>query len=189
MSFKQIFLPLLLGTLVISGPVFAQAQEGEDIVVDNGYKVTINQFPQENPQIGRTIFYSYLLEYENSRTVNNVKAWVQISDSSENNQVLFSSSDFQVSDSTVNFEYIFSKMGEYQISVRLIDIKLGEEITVKKIITVEDNPEKVVGDQVEHQSKRRSNFNFAVLTTILGVLGGIILARAVPLKGQGKSSK
>ena len=169
---------VLIAFSVLLSPMTARASENEDVITDNGYNFTLTSFPDSGFIAGESAQFTTHFSYENGNPVANGKVWVHLV---QDNQVVFSSSDFRVENASVDFEYFFSNPGDYDLTIRLVDSRYDDEATLKKTLTVQDNPDQVAGAVEEVQSSRRSNFNLAVLTLIIGGLGGIILSRAIPL--------
>jgi hypothetical protein len=168
-------------------PSILHAHLDGEALKDNGYQFEIGHFPEDSLIAGQQAQFSTRFEYENGNAVNKGKIWIRLA---KGDEIYFSSSDFQMEDATVDFGFIFPEPGEYELTMRLVDSWYGSEATIKKMITVEPNPANVAGVLVAEKTERKSNFNLAVLTFIMGGLGGIILSRAVPLSnGNGKKKQ
>lgn len=184
--YKQAVRLFKLSLIVVAiAPLSVFAHLNSEALKDNGYQFEIGQFPAEQPLSGKSTFFAIRFELENGNAVNNGEAWIRIS---KGDEILFSSSDFVTDDATIDFEYMFPDQGEYELTIRFIDSKTKEEATIKKMISVELNPEQKIIAATSSANQKQSNFNLAVLTFVFGALGGIILSRAAPFMSTSKDT-
>lgn len=168
---------LLASTMVFPNQVFAHA-EG-NAIEDGNYRVELSSFPEEDLQPFETIIFSVVLEDLEAEPIYETKAWVRIS---KNDQILFSSADLQTTDGTVDFEYLFPDHGDYEMTVRLVNLENEDEASVTFPLTIGDLSLVEEVTKEEQRIQRESNFNLSVLTLIIGLLSGVFLARYRPKK-------
>jgi hypothetical protein len=123
------------------------------------------------------------MEDENAKPVFETSSWVRIT---RGDEILFSSSDLQTNDGTVDFEYNFPTLGEYEMTVRMIGKEEHQEANVTFPVQVGDD-EQAALDKLTKQERRTSNFNLAVLTLVIGFISGVLIARFSVQKGNSEN--
>ncbi len=171
----------ILISLSLCVPSLALAHIGGNAIEDGEYRIELGSFPEDGLNPNETIIFSAVMEDLEANPVFNSKAWIRIS---QNDEILFSSSDFITEDGTVDFEYLFADHGMYDMTIRMINTKNDDEATVTFPLEIGDPNLAVEGGQVKQFAQSGSRFNLSVLTLIIGLLSGVFLARYRP-----KSSK
>jgi len=172
---KQLYCILI--ALFFLFPQASLAHIDGNALEDGDYRVELGSFPEEDLQPGETILFSTVMENLEAEPVYKTKAWVRIS---QNDQILFSSADFTTDDGTIDFEYLFPRHGQYEMTIRMINTSNDDEATVTFPLQIGD--ESLVGELTETPvaQQKDSRFNLAALTLIIGLLSGVFIARYRP---------
>ena len=166
---------LIFPILFLMMPAAALAHLDGVSLTDNNYRVELGSIPAENYQIEQLTTFSLSMESVEGGHVERFGGWIRLV---KGDSIIFTSTDFETQDGTLDFETTFPGAGDYEMTVRLIDVVNAREATVIFPLKVEGEIVEEVAEVVA--STGSSGQGLALITLIIGLFIGGGLAILAP---------
>ena len=155
---------------------FTQAHLQGNALIDGNYRIELGSFPTDY-LVEENISYTIAMETIQGQRILNSSAWIRLA---KEDTIIFSSSDFFTEDGLIDFSYEFADPGNYELTVRMVNINSGQEATVVFPLEVTGQS----GDYVTGAINQTRSRNLALLTLIIGIIGGWILSNTFQSKNE-----
>jgi hypothetical protein len=159
---------VLLVTLLLL-PVSASAHLDGEAIIDNGYRVELGQ-DRQSLALNENTSFSLAIESLEGERVRESKAWVRLS---LGDQVIFSSTDMQTTDGTIDFSVTFLESGQYELLARVDDINAEQQASAEFVLEVPEVQEEISQETKQPVSSLLAIFlSLSIFTLLVGIVIG-----------------
>ena len=149
-------------------PGVAFAHLDGEAIIDNGYRVELGQ-DREELVVNENLSFSLALESLEGERVLETKAWVRLS---LEDQVIFSSTDLQTNDGTIDFSFSLKEPGGYELLARVEDLEKQEQATGNFVLEIKSEEVQEVVSQEQSQPMAALLLSLSIFTLLVGIVIG-----------------
>ncbi len=150
-------------------PSAAFAHLDGEAVIDNGYRVELGK-DREALVLQENTSFSLAIESLEGERVRDSKAWVRLS---LGDKVVFSSTDMQTSDGTIDFSVSFLEAGEYELLARVEDIEKEQQAKAIFSLDIPKQQAEITQEIAQPVSSAAPIFlSLSIFTLLVGIVIG-----------------